>query len=335
MAAQRGTSGLSLVVGIDKPSGMTSHDVVNVCRRVFGERRCGHTGTLDPMATGAMAVCVGPATRLDAYVSGQDKTYEARIRFGARTDTDDATGAVVECADVPERLFDPAFANVYLLSLIGTRSQMPPAYSAIKKDGVKSYEAARRGEKLDLKPRTVTIRDADLIDVVEDERGCAWDVRLTVSKGTYIRSIARDAGRELDSAAHLERLRRTATGMLDVEACVSLDELATLGTQAAFDPVRLLGYRVVFVRDRLSDAVANGATVRAAGIPVFEPPSDRDDACCMFAGAQRSARALVDGERICMVMGNKLSAIYRYDRQHDMLKSDCVFSKGVIRGKGI
>ena len=142
---KRGQSGLSLIIGIDKPQGMSSHDAVNRIRRMFGERRVGHMGTLDPLATGVLAVCVGPASRLDAYLTNHDKTYEARIAFGAQTDTDDAAGEVIRQAAVASELSDATFAQEYLASIVGPRMQMPPAYSAIKKDGVKAYEAARRG----------------------------------------------------------------------------------------------------------------------------------------------------------------------------------------------
>ena len=140
---RRGQSEACLVVGVDKPEGMTSHDVVNACRRIFGERRVGHTGTLDPLATGALVVCVGPATRLDAYMVGHDKTYDVRISFGVATDTDDRTGEVLRTAEIPADVCDPDFAASVLLGFLGKQKQMPPAYSAIKKGGVKACDAAR------------------------------------------------------------------------------------------------------------------------------------------------------------------------------------------------
>ena len=135
MALKRGASGLSLVVGVDKPSGMTSHDVVNACRRIFGERRVGHTGTLDPLATGVLPICIGPATRLDQYLVGHDKTYQARISFGASTDTCDALGAIVERAPVPSTVGEKRVARACLADMVGWQMQIPPAYSAIKVNG--------------------------------------------------------------------------------------------------------------------------------------------------------------------------------------------------------
>ena len=190
---KRGLSGLSLVVGVNKPAGMSSHDVVNRCRSIFGERRVGHTGTLDPMATGVLPICVGPATRLGAYLTGHDKRYRVSIAFGAGTDTDDAAGTVVRTGEVPDRVLDPEFAAAFVASLVGRRKQMPPAYSAIKVNGKKSYEAARAGNIIDLAPRDIEVYDARLLGVHEGdgEELPSWDVSFEVSKGTYIRSDAR------------------------------------------------------------------------------------------------------------------------------------------------
>ncbi|WP_278853949.1 tRNA pseudouridine(55) synthase TruB, partial [Gordonibacter pamelaeae] len=184
---KRGDSGLSLVVGVNKPVGMSSHDVVNRCRRIFGERRVGHTGTLDPMATGVLPICVGPATRLDAYLVGHNKHYRVRIAFGAATTTDDAEGEIVRTGDVPARVLDPAFAASFAKGLAGARKQLPPAYSAIKVNGRKACDAARQGTIIDLAPRDIVVHDARLVAVHEAGDGCelpSWDVEFHVSKGT-------------------------------------------------------------------------------------------------------------------------------------------------------
>ena len=219
---KRGQSGICCIVGIDKQQGMSSHDVVNAVRRVFGERRVGHTGTLDPLATGALAVCVGPATRLDAYMTAHDKTYEVRISFGASTDTDDAEGTVVRTEPVPPEVCDAAFASDHVRSLVGHHRQIPPAYSAIKRGGVKACDAARSGNIIQLEPRDIQIYEAELIglELDPDAPQLYWDVRLSVSKGTYIRSIARDVGISLGTVAHVDRLRRIDADNLDVEDCV-------------------------------------------------------------------------------------------------------------------
>ncbi len=229
---KRGLSGLSLVVGVNKPAGMSSHDVVNRCRSIFGERRVGHTGTLDPMATGVLPICVGPATRLGAYLTGHDKRYRVSIAFGAGTDTDDAAGTVVRTGEVPDRVLDPEFAAAFVASLVGRRKQMPPAYSAIKVNGKKSYEAARAGNIIDLAPRDIEVYDARLLGVHEGdgEELPSWDVSFEVSKGTYIRSLARDAGVALGCPAHVAALERTELGLLTLEECVSLETWPTSRT---------------------------------------------------------------------------------------------------------
>ena len=199
MAQQRGASGLSLVVGVDKPSGMTSHDVVNACRRIFGERRVGHTGTLDPLATGVLPVCIGPATRLDQYLVGHDKTYRARIAFGVSTDTYDALGTVTQRSFVPSDVSDARVARACLADMVGYQLQIPPAFSAIKVQGKKAYEQARSGCEVELESRKITVYEAELLDISnEGETSFVnWDVRFTVSSGTYIRAFARDLGARL------------------------------------------------------------------------------------------------------------------------------------------
>lgn len=335
---KRGESGICCVVGIDKPKGKSSHDVVNVVRRIFGERRVGHTGTLDPLATGALAVCVGPATRLDAYMTSHDKTYEVRIAFGVATDTDDAEGSPIRTAAIPAEVCNRAFASEFVRSLVGRHRQLPPAYSAIKKNGVKAYEAARAGNVVQLEPRDIEIYDAELLDLVEDEDAprIYWDVRLSVSKGTYIRSVARDVGVALGSAAHVDELRRVRSGSLDVEDCVTLEALEERGLDAVIDPVFLLGYRVAFLTDDQMASVRNGRPLDASGLSLFEAPLRYDDADCgPRRGARMSCGALAQGELVSLVHGNELKALYAADSSHGVVRPSCVFSQGVIRGKGL
>lgn len=194
---------------------MTSHDVVGVARRALRERRIGHAGTLDPFATGLLVLMVGRATRLLPYVDGEPKVYEATIRFGARTDTDDLTGAIVETAALPE----PARVDAGIAALTGTLEQRPPSYSAKQVGGVRAYAAARRGEELALPPARVTVHAWGLRERREDE----IDVVITCSGGTYIRALARDLGALAGSAAHLVRLRRVRSGAFDVAAAATLD----------------------------------------------------------------------------------------------------------------
>jgi len=262
VSARRGATDLSGILAIDKPGGMTSHDVVNRVRRITGERRVGHAGTLDPMATGLLVVLVGPATRLASYLTAAEKAYEARIVFGAETDTDDAEGRVTAAASVPDEVGDPFFATATVASLVGAHEQVPPAYSAIKRGGVTAYEAARKGEALELEPRTIEVAGARLLGV-ECVSEYAWDVEFEVSKGTYIRALARDLGRALDTAAHLGALRRTRSGAMDVAAAHTLEHLEAEPDVCALfaDPFAALGLPVVSVDDTQAARLATGATL--------------------------------------------------------------------------
>lgn len=232
MSARRGESGLSGILVVDKPAGMTSHDVVNRVRRATGERRVGHAGTLDPMATGILVVLVGPATRLAPFLTAAQKSYRATVVFGAQTDTDDADGRVNATAPVPDEVCDPFFAAGTAAALVGAHDQTPPAFSAIKRGGEVAYVAARRGEVLEIEPRRVEILESRLLGV--DANHGEWEIELAVSKGTYIRAIARDLGPALGTVAHLGSLRRTRSGSL------SLDDAVTLETIEAADDVRSL-----------------------------------------------------------------------------------------------
>ena len=334
---KRGGSGLSFVVGIDKPVGCTSHDVVNRCRRIFGEKRIGHTGTLDPMASGAMAVCVGPATKLSSYITFHDKAYLARIIFGAATDTDDAQGSVIRTAEVPDALADRPFALEALTRMRGASSQMPPAYSAIKVGGVKSYEAARKGTVIDLRPREIHVYRADLAYIGRDETGALfWDVRFDVSAGTYIRSIARDLGVQLGTCAHLGALRRLRSGRLSVGECVSPDALERNPEVGRIDPIRLLGVRYAAVEEpSLVKAVSNGGAVNPDALVLlerFDPesPIEQDSSCTPYVAPSREP--LADDEVIALLHDNKLMALYGFESGSGMLKSRCGFSQGVSRG---
>ena len=162
---KRGSSGYSFVCGVKKEVGMTSHDVVNRVRKILGERRVGHAGTLDPAASGVLIVCAGPATRLVNYFVGHDKKYIARIQFGASTETDDAQGKIVREADVPDCVLHARFAEDYLRGLTGKQKQMPPVYSALKVGGKKACDEARRGCVIELSPRDIEVFDAKLLGV--------------------------------------------------------------------------------------------------------------------------------------------------------------------------
>jgi len=221
---KRGATTLAGIVLIDKPAGMTSHDVVAIVRRETGEGRVGHAGTLDPMATGLLVVLVGPYTRLEPYLSGARKSYDARIVFGSETDTDDAEGAVTRRVAVPDTVRDPLYARDMLAQTLGVSLQVPPAYSAIKVAGRVAHRAARAGEALELVARPIEVFSAALTGF--DPATPAWEVTYTVSKGTYVRALARDLGRACGTAAHLGALRRTASGPLRLSDAHTLDDVA-------------------------------------------------------------------------------------------------------------
>jgi tRNA pseudouridine55 synthase len=206
---------------VDKPAGITSHDVVSVARRALGTRRIGHGGTLDPFATGLLVLLIGHATRLLPYVDGEPKVYDASIAFGSETDTDDVTGSVVATSPLPE----PAAVAAAIARLTGVINQVPPAYSAKQVAGRRAYAAARRGEPLALDPVRVTVHEW----VVRDSSADRLDVTITCGAGTYIRSLARDLGRLCGSSAHLAALRRTRSGSFDVADAISLNELREQG----------------------------------------------------------------------------------------------------------
>ncbi len=241
---------------IDKDPGWTSHDVVARLRRLYGQKRVGHAGTLDPMATGVLIVGLGHATRLLRFVQGQDKTYEATIRLGQATVTDDAQG---ESTGMPGWEWDPAGLSTRITALTGEIQQVPSAVSAIKVDGVRSYARVRKGEQVDLAARPVTIHrfemvgpprphdDLPLVDV---------DVVVTCSSGTYVRALARDLGAALGSAGHLTALRRTAIGDVRVDECVGLGEQAPAVVDAETVMTRLLP--VVHVSGEDADDLRNG-----------------------------------------------------------------------------
>lgn len=203
---------------IDKPLGPTSHDVVAKARRALREKRIGHVGTLDPLATGLLGLLIGAATRLSEYLIEKDKRYRAIVRFGRATTTYDAEGeATSETGRVPER----AALEQALAALRGPILQRPPAYSAIKRDGERAYALARRGEEVVLEPRPVTIHDLTLVE---------WNapdavVDVHCSSGTYIRSLAHDLGEALEVGAHLAGLRRTAVGPWTIEQACPLADL--------------------------------------------------------------------------------------------------------------
>ena len=208
------------LVVVDKPGGLTSHDVVARVRRLAGTRKVGHAGTLDPMATGVLVLGLNRATRLLGHLMLTEKSYDATIRLGVSTTTDDAEGE--EVATVATDHLDEQTIRDTLMGFVGVIEQVPTAVSAIKVDGKRAYQRVRDGEQVELEPRSVTIHEFTVHEVAGPE------VRVSVrcSSGTYIRAIARDAGAVLGVGGHLTALRRTAVGELGLDRARTLDELA-------------------------------------------------------------------------------------------------------------
>src|SRR5687768_5204391 len=222
------------VLVIDKPPELTSHDVVARVRHILHQRRIGHTGTLDPFATGVLVVLIGKGTRLAQFLSGDDKEYDAIIRLGYATDTGDRTGRPI---DGPKNAklgnWNEDEIQKALESLRGWIDQVPPMYSAKKRDGKKLYELARRGEEVDREPVRVCIHEFTAIrsdgQLIKDNLDGTFDLRAHVvcSSGTYVRTLAEDFGKRLSVGAHLAELRRTRVGDFRVDKAVTLDDLKT------------------------------------------------------------------------------------------------------------
>ena len=216
---------------IDKPSGMTSHDVVARARHILRERRIGHTGTLDPFATGALVIVLGKATRLSQFLTGVDKEYEAIIRLGYSTDTGDRTGKPLAGSESQVRNWTEEEIESALQSLRGNIDQVPPMYSAKKVEGKKLYELARRGETVERKPVRVCIHDFAAIrpegQLIKDNLDGTFDfhTRVSCSSGTYVRTLAEDFGKRLYVGAHLAELRRTRVGDLTIDQAITLEHL--------------------------------------------------------------------------------------------------------------
>jgi tRNA pseudouridine55 synthase len=220
------------LIVVDKPAGMTSHDVVARIRRLARTKRVGHGGTLDPMATGVLVLGVGRATRLLTYVIGADKGYAATIRLGQSTVTDDAEGSLV--AAVPAGDVDEAAIRSGLAALTGEISQVPSAVSAIKVGGRRAYARVRAGEEVVLAARPVTVSRLDLLALRRGDEVVDLDVAVECSSGTYVRALARDLGAGLGVGGHLTALRRTFVGGFTLAEAVTLEEL-----EARADPVTL------------------------------------------------------------------------------------------------
>lgn len=270
MTARTGTDGPVGVLLVDKDPGPTSHDVVDRVRRVLETRRVGHTGTLDPFASGLLVLLAGPVTRLAEYFHHLDKTYRAVLRLGEETRTHDREGETVRSSESWREIGRERLTSA-LAAHTGPIEQRPPAFSAKRVDGERAHRAARAGEEVELEPVTVIVHEAELLELAPPD----VRVRFRVSTGTYVRALARDVGRWLGCGAHLRELRRTRIGPFGVARAARLADLrddaspAGLG-EAWLDPVRGVAWLSSrALDDAEAERVRHGGRVAADGI---EPP---------------------------------------------------------------
>lgn len=266
--------GPGLVV-VDKPAGMTSHDVVGRCRRIFSTRRVGHAGTLDPMATGVLVIGVDRATKILGLLAGAPKSYAATIRLGQTTSTEDAEGELLQSVSADHvRTGDIARA---MAALRGDIKQVPSAVSAIKVDGRRAYRLVREGHTVELQPRPVRIDRFELMAVRSHDRLVDVDVEVDCSSGTYIRALARDLGAALGVGGHLTSLRRTRVGRFGLDQACSLDDLAERPRLSlTLDQACLLMFARRDLTGEEALAAANGRTLARAGIDGVYAASDAD-----------------------------------------------------------
>ncbi|WP_268793740.1 tRNA pseudouridine(55) synthase TruB [Mycolicibacterium wolinskyi] len=253
------------LVIVDKPAGMTSHDVVGRCRRLFGTRKVGHAGTLDPMATGVLVIGIERATKILGLLTATDKSYAATIRFGRTTTTEDAEGEVVE--DVSAAAVTDAQIESAVAALRGDIAQVPSAVSAIKVGGQRAYKLAREGQAVELAARPVRIDRFEVLAVRREGEFVDVDVEVDCSSGTYIRALARDAGAALGVGGHLTALRRTKVGRYGLDEARTLDGLAEQARLSySLDEACLLGFpRRDLTADEAEDT-RHGRALKPAGI---------------------------------------------------------------------
>lgn len=272
------------VIVVDKPAGMTSHDVVDEVRRRLRTKKVGHGGTLDPDATGVLVVGVGRATRLLSYAQRAPKCYEAEAVLGVSTTTQDSSGEVVETnpVNVTRAELDEAAS-----AMVGEISQLPPMVSAVKVGGERLYRKARRGENVERAERTVTVHSFEVLDLTDGDHPRAR-FRVSCSGGTYVRTLIHDLGRALGCGAHMSALRRTASGGFTLEDAIALADVDASAVRPLIDAVR--GLPTIEVNDEGVRTVAHGRALRVGDLPAE------------FVG---------EGEPIALTHQGDLVAVYR------------------------
>ena len=250
------------ILNIDKPQGITSHDVVDIVRKIFPGIKVGHTGTLDPIATGVLPICIGKATKLSDELLSENKVYKVKMLLGVETDTYDITGKIVFANTLNE---DEIYIKERIKRFIGKSSQIPPIYSAIKIKGKKAYEYARNGENVSLKPREIEIFNIDDIDVNLRKRQVSFVVSCT--KGTYIRSLVHDIGIKLGCGATMIELKRLKTGDFDINDSIDLYEFLNLEYLDMLDKIVSIeelykDSKKINLKDKDYDKFLNGIAIK-------------------------------------------------------------------------
>ena len=263
------------IVVVDKPAGMTSHDVVGRCRRIFGTRKVGHAGTLDPMATGVLVIGIERATKILGLLTATSKSYAATIRLGRSTTTDDAEGEVLQdfsAENITDRQVEAAIAD-----LRGEITQRPSAVSAVKIGGKRAYQLVREGQEVELAERRVRIDRFEIVDIRREGPMVDLDVEVDCSSGTYIRALARDLGAALGVGGHLTALRRTRVGGYGLDHARSLDELSeTPRLSYTLDEACLLAFPRRDITAEQADDVGHGRPLPAGGIEGVYAAADPD-----------------------------------------------------------
>jgi tRNA pseudouridine55 synthase len=292
------------VVNLDKPVGPTSHDMVGLVRRLTGMRRIGHAGTLDPLASGVLPILVGAATRFSQELTGGPKRYEAVIRLGERSATDDAQGPIEATGIAPPS--DSAIASA-LAGFVGTFDQVPPTFSARKQGGRTAHRAARAGAPLELPSRTVTVHAIDVLGVARHDTIADVGIDLRCGPGTYVRSLARDLGMELGCGGHLHALRRTEAAGLQADNAVDPDHLETAAREG-----------------RLHDHILPLAPL--LGLPVLDLT---DEAAWRFThGNEQQVAGSVPVGRVAVMAGDRLLGVGHLDGS--VLRPDRVIVDGAV-----
>lgn len=283
------------IINVYKEAGFTSHDVVAKLRGVLGQKKIGHTGTLDPMATGVLPVCCGKATKVCELLADRDKTYQAVCQLGIITDTQDITGTVLE-ENSTKNITEEEVANA-VASFLGESTQLPPMYSALKVNGKKLYELAREGKTVERKPRPITISKIDILQMNLEEQ--IFSLEVTCSKGTYIRTLCHDIGQKLGVGAALQNLVRTRVGSFMIGDALTIEEIEHMVSEdrEAFlkeiCPVDSLfeGYAKVRVKEPCTKKLANGNILKQSClIPYTVLPADGSD--CLVYDSNGGFRAV-------------------------------------------